>query len=365
MIRRKIDSDLKRKKIGLLEISGDPYERGNKLGTIKKDAIGLLVQYLYKDYSSNNESKKDILEHAKEHIPFIKEYSPKIFEEIQGIADGSKRKLEEIIMIHMHEERSGFSSHNCTTYASTGQASADYKTYIGQTWDISQNLCETANAFLLKKSLKNDPDVLAYTYAGMLAGAGINSEGISLVWNSVPRLDIKVGVPTYIIIAEILRQKKMGDALTAIFRAQRAGCFNFLIADHEDIYNVEATPNDVDISYSDSYFAHTNHYTSHKFKDKQSIADVAKEYSASTILRQNKMNRMLKENYGDIDLEKCKDFMRDHLNHPESICRHPDPKIASEKRIITCSSFVIIPSQKEIWITNGPACENEFHKYVI
>src|SRR6056297_2408565 len=285
MIRRKIDNDVKRKKVGLLEITGNSYERGNKLGKIKKDGIGLLVQYLYKDYSSNNESKKDILEHAKEHIPFIKEYSPKIFEEIQGIADGSKRKLEEIIMIHMHEERAGFSSHNCTTFAATGSSTTDGDTFIGQTWDISKNLCENAGAFLLKTKRENGPDTLAYTYAGMLAGAGINSEGISIVWNSVPRLGLKPGVPTYIIIAEILRQKRIGDAIAAILKADRSGCFNFLIADESELYNIEATPDDVHISYSNKYLSHANHYLSEKFRNKQDIVKVARNYSASTIIR--------------------------------------------------------------------------------
>lgn len=355
----------KENKFELLEITGSSYDRGKKYGEVKKDSIDKLVKYLYKIYSNNKEAKESIIEHVRKHIPYIKEYSKEIFKELQGIADGSDKLLEEIIMIHIHEEKSGFSSHNCTTFAATGRATLNQETFIGQTWDISKNLCENTGAFLLKERINDSLDILAYTYAGMLSGAGMNSKGISLVWNSVPRLGIKIGVPTYIIIAEILRQEKIGDALASIFRAKRAGCFNFLISDETEIYSIEASPNDVDISYSDSYFAHANHFLSDRLKEKQDIEKVAKEYSASTVIRQNRINRMLREKAGSIDLEGCKDLMYDHVNHPESICRHPDPNKAKDKRIITCSSFVMRPSNKELWITNGPACENKFQKYII
>lgn len=355
----------KKNNFDLLEISGNPFEKGKEYGELKKDSIEILVKYVYKTFLEDKTSKDKVLEYIKKHIPYIKEYSNDIYDELRGIAKGSNKLLEEIVMIHMQEETSGFTSHNCTTFASTGKATVNGETFIGQTWDISKNLCENAGAFLLKDKANKGPEILAYTYAGMLAGAGMNSKGISLVWNSVPRLKIKVGVPTYIIIAEILRQDKIGDALAAIFRAKRSGCFNFLIADTSEIYNIEVTPDDVHISYSDTFLTHANHFLSDKFKNMQDIAKVASKYSASTIIRQNRMNRLLKEKYGNIDLENCKNFMYDHVNYPESICRHPDPKKDKEKQIITCSSFVMVPFRKEMWISNGPACENGFQKYNI
>src|SRR6056297_2634955 len=243
----------KKNNFDLLEISGNQFDRGKEYGKLKKDSIEILIKYVYKTFLKDQNSKD-------------------IYEELRGIAKGSNKLLEEIVMIHMQEETSGFTSHNCTTFASTGKATINGETFIGQTWDISKNLCENAGAFLLKEKVDKGPAILAYTYAGMLAGAGMNSKGISLVWNSVPRLKINVGVPTYIIIAEILRQDKIGDALAAIFSAKRAGCFNFLIADTSEIYNIEVTPDDVHISYSDTFLTHTNHFLSDKFKNMQDIA---------------------------------------------------------------------------------------------
>ncbi len=351
------------KNYDVLEISGNPFSKGRQYGKEKKKEIDNLINYLYSTFENDKTSKTEILNHVKKHIPYIEAVSPIITEELKGIAQGSDKLYEEIAMIHLHEEKSGFSSHNCTAFAATGTATRDGETLIGQTWDISKNLCENCGAFILKEKNSNEPDILAYTYAGLLSGAGINSKGLSLVWNSVPRLKIKVGVPTYIIINQILRQNTIGEAIATVLKVERAGCFNFLIADESEIYNLEATPDDVHISYSCSYFGHANHYLSEKLDRQQNIARVASEYSASTIIRQNRINRKLEENRGKIDVSSCQDFMRDHVNFPESICRHPDPQKEKDKRLITCSSFIMVPAKRELIISNGPACENEFNSY--
>jgi isopenicillin-N N-acyltransferase-like protein len=169
-------------------------------------------------------------------------------------------------------------------------------------------------------------------------------------------LELKEGVPTYIIVAEVLRQNTIGDAINAVVRAERAGCFNFVIADETELYDIEATPSDIDISYSDEYLIHANHFVSEKFTSKQTIPnnDIG---MASTIIRHNRMNTLLKQKRGKIDLDACKGFLKDHVNYPASICRHPDYGL-------TLDSWVIVPAEREFWIAHGPPCQNDFEKHV-
>jgi len=197
---------------------------------------------------------------------------------------------------------------------------------------------------------------LDYTNPGILASAGVNSKGISICWNTVPRLGLKVGVPTYIIVAEVLRQSTIGDAINAVIRADRAGCFNFLIADKTELYDIEATPSDIDIDYSDEYIVHANHFVSQKFCSKQGIpnSDIG---MASTIVRHNRMESLLKRKLGQISLDDCKSFLKDHVNYPASICGHyPEGGF-------TLDAWVIVPSDREIWLAHGPPCQNEFQSY--
>jgi isopenicillin-N N-acyltransferase-like protein len=73
------------------------------------------------------------------------------------------------------------------------------------------------------------------------------------------------------------------------------------------------------------------------------------------------MKRILEENCGRIDMNTCIGALRDHVNYPHSICRHPMPeeKITS----MTYDSWVMIPAKKEWWIARGPPCLNEYKKY--
>lgn len=343
-----------------LKLSGSAYERGYKYGAECKTLIARMIEEeFYKEFEGKL-TKDQMLKHAKKYIPFIEDYSPEIAEELKGMADGSGRSYEEIVMVNALEEREGFEARTCTAFAATGKATKDGQTYHGQNWDgFAWEWWggEMGLLFIVKR--KEGPDILNYTNPGILACAGLNSKGIGISWTSVPRLEMKIGVPTYIIVAEILRQRTIGEALNAILRADRAGCFHFIITDETEIYSVEATPRDVNIDYTDGCVAHANHFTSEKFYTKQRIAQMRPD----TFVRYNRMNRLLKEKFGAIDLEACMNFLRDHVNYPWSICRHPSEDPNEKLKGLTLDSWVIVPAKREFWIAHGSPCENEFKKY--
>jgi len=344
------------KRLSTLELSGGAYERGQKYGEqFKRLIVRMIEERFYKEFQGKA-TKHQLTRRAKKYALFIEEYSPEITEELKGIADGSRRSYEEIVMVNADEERNAFSARHCTAFAATNGATKDGRTYIGQNWDTLESMWwdgEFSLLFTVRR--KEGVDILDYTNPGILACAGVNSKGISICWNTVPRLELKVGVPTYIIVAEVLRQKTIGDAIDAVIRAKRAGCFNFLIADETELYDIEATPTDIDIAYNDEYLAHANHFVSQKFYSKQMIpnGDIG---MASTIVRHNRMQTLLKQKFGQIGLDDCKGFLKEHVNYPASICRHTSDGF-------TLDSWVIVPAEKEIWIAHGPPCQNEFQRH--
>lgn len=349
-----------------LEVSGTAFQCGLQHGENLRDDIQHLVNYTLSLIDEGSRQSK--LRHAHKHLPFVEEYSPEVIAEMQGIAEGSGRSIDEILLISLHEELSGFSSsspHSCTTFSATGRATRQCISYLCQTWDISPDLCSNARPHLMQAQREDAPNSLAFIYPGMIAGAGINSAGIAISWNSVPRLKIQPGVPTYVIIAEILRQRTIGKALAAIFRAKPAGCFNFMLVDETEIYSIEATPDHIGILYSSRTLGHANHYVSDVLKQRQDIAAVGRRHSASSIVRHYRVNRLLEESDGDIDLSVCQHILQDHINYPQSICRHKVDTLDPRRSSATCASWVIIPSTRQWWVTRGPACENPFVQYGI
>jgi isopenicillin-N N-acyltransferase-like protein len=349
-----------------LEVSGTAFQCGLQHGANLRDDIEHLVDYTLSLIDKGSRQSK--LRHAHKHLPFVEEYSPQVMAEMQGIAKGSGRSIDEVLLISLHEELSGFSSslsHSCTTFSATGRATRQHISYLCQTWDISPDLCSNARPHIMQAQREDAPNSLAFIYPGMIAGAGINSAGIAISWNSVPRLKIQPGVPTYVIIAEVLRQTTIGEALAAIFRAKSAGCFNFMLADETEIYSIEATPDKIGMLYSSHSLGHANHYVSDVLRMSQDIATVGQRHSASSIVRYYRVNRLLEEADGEIDLAVCQNILQDHVNYPQSICRHKVAYLDARRSSATCASWVIIPSTRQWWVTRGPACENPFVKYVL
>lgn len=351
------DDELKK-----VKISGTPLERGKEYGTKLAGRIEDFVEYLLEEFGEPEGSDEDLLAHSEKYIPFIEDYSPEIYDELRGIAEGSGRGLNEIVMLTLHEERRSFSelAQSCTTFAVTGEGTKDGSNLMGQTWDITPGLCENADPFLLEVDREGGPNFLSYTYPGMMAGAGLNSKGIGISWNSVPRLSFDYGVPTYVIIENVLRQDKIGDAISVVLQAKRAGCFNFVIGEEEEIYGIEATPEGSETIYSRKSIGHANHYISDKFRFDQNLDQAGGRASASSTVRHNRINRLLEENLGQIDLRLLQDFTSDHVNFPQSICRHPEPTGEDEQGYISCATWIMNNDKREWWIANGPACENEF-----
>jgi len=350
---------MKAKGLLTMELRGEPYDRGHKYGEACKKLIARMIDVQFYDEFSGRLTKDQMLKHARKHEPFIQDYSPEIAEELKGIADGSSRSYDEIVMINALEEKRAFGLSRCTAFAATGRATKDGKTYAGQTWDGQEKEWWGGEfGLLFKIRRKNGPDILDYTNPGLLAAAGLNSKGISLNWNTMPQLELTAGVPAYIIVAEILKQRTIGEALDAVRRANRAGYFNFVITDSTELYDVEGTPSDLDISYSGEHIGHANHFVSERFCSKQNTG-----VSSCSIVRHNRMNRLLKENCGKIDLQTCMSFLRDHVNYPHSICYHPGDDPDPTQRWLTLDSWISIPSKKEFWIAHGFPCESEFKKF--
>ena len=337
--------------ISTLELSGTAYARGQKYGSQFKELIDRMIEERFYQAFQGKATKDQLIRGAKRYAPFIEDYSPEIAEELRGIADGSGKSYEEIVMINADEEKNAIDVSQCTAFAATGNTTEDGETYLGQNWDGPESFWWDGKfGLLLNVRRKEGVDYLDYTNPGILASAGVNSRGISLCWNTVPRIELKVGVPTYILAAEVLRQKTIGDAINAVTRASRAGCFNFVISDETELYDIEATPTDIDIAYSDECIVHANHFVSPKFSSRQIIPNGD---LPSTIVRHNRMNKLLKQKRGQINLELSQGFLRDHVNYPASICRHPNYGL-------TLDSWVIVPAEREFYVAHGPPCQNEF-----
>jgi len=350
----------------VVKLSGGAHERGLAYGNSCKDLIERLVESHYSFYDHFcNVKKSELLKEARKYIPPIEEYSPEIAEEIKATAEGADVMHEEVVMVVAFPEMYypkllG----TCTAFAVSDSVSATGDVYVGQNEDEALDpWLEGECSVLLSIKERSAPDILLYTYAGIPAMKGMNSEGIALCINAILCEESRIGVPSLVITREILRQKTISEAINAIIRAKRANSLNYVIGDRNgEIYDIEAIPSKIDHFYSENHLAHSNHFLSNRL-------DIQKDYILEelpdTIIRCNRMDKLIRSRYGEIDHKVLMSFLRDHVNYPNSICRHVSPDDDPAHTMKTLDSIILIPTKQEAWFSKGPPCEHKFFKYDI
>ena len=73
----------------------------------------------------------------------------------------------------------------------------------------------------------------------------------------------------------------------------------------------------------------------------------------------------MKKHYGNLTVEVMMDFMADHSNYPNSICRHVDKDKPSEFHFETLTSYILVPEERVLYVTYGQPCKYEFIKYML
>jgi predicted choloylglycine hydrolase len=234
-------------------ISGKPRERGRQYGTQFKEAIhGFLNKEIYSSFVGRPNAKETILKFAGVCTKAVKEYSPLIYDEMEGMAEGTGLTIEEIILVTNHEElwhRGVITATNhCTVFGAAPPDTQDGDTFVAQTWDWMESVYGMSSMLHWKRP--EGPSLLAYAYPGLWTGAGLNTAGLALCWHSGggDGKEPRVGIPAYVLIAQILYQDTFKGALEEVRRATHAGWFVYLLGDGQgNLATIRGTPKKLDI----------------------------------------------------------------------------------------------------------------------
>ena len=85
----------------LVEISGPPRERGRQYGEAAREPIARSVAWYSEQFTATAALSWDtVLANARRWEPFVEAYLPEELEEMEGIAEGSGRRYEEILALN-------------------------------------------------------------------------------------------------------------------------------------------------------------------------------------------------------------------------------------------------------------------------
>jgi isopenicillin-N N-acyltransferase-like protein len=341
--------------------SSDPFERGYQYGEQLRDKIRERINLRFEKGRRQGLDKDQILIDAMKVWPFIEEYASYIGQEIRGIAEGSGSTLEEAAMLNSFGPIALYAATRqtvgCTSFAVAGEATADGKTYVGQNDDMWARDDEFATLLTIETATNK---ILGLAYAGEFPRKGVNSNGIALCVNALYDGRARPGVPGTVVTRDVLQQETIGGALYSIMRADRGAAANYVIGDqYGELYDIETTMDGYELIYGQDTLVHANHFLA---KDLAS-RDLGIEDGPCSVVRYNRIKKLIDRGFGSIDAEMLKGILADHVNYPGSICRHDSghaPDSPPDKRFSTVASLIFIPEDGVLLVAEGNPCETRY-----
>ncbi len=360
-----------KKDIPVIELAGTDYEIGFRHGSLLKDMIQDFYHTSF-DLHRNNLSllsdRKALLDFTGKNTGFLKKYSMPLYEELQGIADGSGLALEDLVYLNSFLELEdlrppGLGSRllskslwGCTSFNILPEAAKDRKPYVGQTFDMEQYYSKYN--VVLKIRPDNGPVQLVYSLAGILGLNGMNSAGIALTINKVVANDARSGVIYPFIVRRALAQERIGDAFGAVVFTERASGINYQLSCREGVaWCIETSAGSYDLLPVKGAISHTNHYLSplmRKFETANWLSH------GGSYVRHQVSTGMLEKKMGEIDVDLLKQLTRDHTNYPRCICAHGLEEQGEMDAFATIAAVVYDTADLVMHICNENPCLNEY-----
>jgi isopenicillin-N N-acyltransferase-like protein len=353
----------------LVEIEGAPRERGRQYGEQARPQIERSVAWYSEQFTATASLTWDeILANARRWEPLVEAYLPEALEEVQGIAEGSNRRYEEILALNGRGELSSGNPflqaehEGCSSFSILPEAAGDGHAYCGQNWDWRSAILDTV--VMLRIEQPGLPTIVMQTEAGQVGRQGANSAGIGLNANGLSaRWGDRLGIPQPYIRRKILDSWDLNEALEAVFRSQQSLCTNLLLS-HRDGFaiDLETTPGRHGWGYPvDGVLVHTNHFR--YFVPKQ-IEGTYRYASPDSLYRAERIERVLaRVAEAKTGAEMCAligEALSDHFGYPDSVCNHANPDDPWFDRNETVASSIVDLTTGAYWIAHGNPCEHEY-----
>ncbi len=361
-----------------VDLPGRPYDDGLAHGRAVGDAIAENLRIYFDRFQREAKlSPAQTRDRGRQYLAVIDRVEPAYGEAMRGVARGAGITLDDVAVLNARYEilYSQYSSINqaqaahtipaggCTAFAVTPEVSADGHLYLGQNWDWFP----AVRGVLLRAVDSGGFAVAAFTEAGIVGGKiGMNSAGLGLVINGLLSNQddwTRLRTPFHVRTWRMLHARRLRDAVQVVLDEPRSCSANFLIGQANgasEVVNVEAAPEATCALAPDGgILAHANHFVD---PDPLGIWQPLAEEKTSTYPRAARMWALLRAGAADksLDAARLMALLRDHDGHPDSICRHPNPRLPEEERVETVVSVVEDLTARRFYVAGGTPCITEF-----
>lgn len=335
----------------LFRVRGSHREMGRQHG---EQAAEYVRRHLDVMTSSQKLSRDALRLRAQHFKPLFEKYCPHLLDEMRGLAEGARVTLPEAMACSIRGELGNTQAEGCTTYVIGRTGTAEKEVIAGQNSDMNGDV--PPMAYVLHLQPQNKPEVLIWTFGGMIGYHGMNSAGIAHFANALGGGPAsRFAMPHYPVKRLMLECTTAQQAVDLLAQIPLASNGNYVLCDgHGKILDVEATTSGPEVieERGSGFIAHTNHYLSSRYANRENFE---KSWQDS-FPRITRMNSLIASRRGRVSVEDLKAFLKDHSGHPVSICRHD-----GDSR--TVASLIAEPARRRMHVAVGNPCQSAYKTY--
>ena len=354
-----------------ITLTGTGYELGLQHGKRLKKEIGEIVAKWKKNTSDMmGRDANMVLAEFFQYAQFtaaIKKWTPDLYEEVRGIAEGSGQQLNDIMVFNLLDEfwvyQDNLSNHHCS---GIGVPSRNGKNaYIAQNMDI-ESYTDGYQVLMRLTRTDNRPEQLILTHPGLIALNGMNETGIGACMNTLMQLKASnTGLPVAFIVRRILNSTNKEDLLQFIQSVPHASGQNYIIGIRDEVFDFEASAHKV-IRFNPNNANGTIYHTNHPLAN-DDVKDWFKKYDptskdaidpgkSNSHIRLTAVQKRVKE-ASSVDDILIKETLRSKDDKDNPVCRAP------KNGGFTFGSVIMtLTGTPYLQVTAGPPDESEYKK---
>lgn len=342
----------------VITVKGTPYEQGVLQGRLLCEVIIHNIKEVKAKLLRDHVDMERYQLFTERNAGFMKENHEDIFEEMKGIAEGAGVSFEDILLLNIPAYfMTQYFNQECSMIMARGKATADGCTYVIKNRDMGTYIEQA----VIQREYPNGVKMVEVNGAGTVTypASGMNSFGLGIAttgfWSHKVEPEVETIDSTHIFVNIHLLLKNCRTAREAVEyvkNSPRMNGLNLILVDAKEAFVVEMTKDDIYVEKDDGtgLLFRTNHYCSEKFC---SLNPEEKVYP-STFRRRERIEELLKEQYGRIRFQDLFRIMSDHKNGVNAICRHPQPGYPAW----TMSTSMFVLEDMEAWTTIDNPCKN-------
>jgi isopenicillin-N N-acyltransferase-like protein len=339
----------------VIDLHGGPFERGRQHGERARARVERSLANYRDLFEFAGVGWRDAQAIARRFREPIASLDPALLEEIEGIAAGAGRPVEEILALNARTEilpptfpakadpkwlaqLKGADFGECTAIVVLPGRSATGGTLLAQNWDW---LGSQRDALVLLRATDGQGgSLLTLTEAGMLAKIGLNSRGVGVCLNILrSRADgLEPGAPVHAVLRRILSCASVAEAEALVKRHRHGASSNIVCADAAGYAaSFELSPAGVGVVREQGgVLCHTNHFLA--ATEQGTVVAPPPSLSSEPRLARAQALAAARATHGVAELQQ---ILRDETDGLLSICRHPDPSLPEFARVESVASTVM------------------------